>query len=383
MPPRIAIVGASVAGSYFAYLMARNGAAVDLYDPRAPWSKPCGGGITAKAIDTFPILAPLAQEAAAVDRFRLIAPSGRGAEVRSERPLWLVERERLNRHLLEAALVAGAHHRRERITAVEREVGGWRLESEAGGEGGYTHLVGADGAVSTVRRILDRPFSRRELILALDHHIMEHGLTPHVAISFLGRGMGYIWAFVGARYASIGIGAPAAGHRREELEATLGRFLERHYPGLVAPDAEPVRWVIPLHRRGLLQDYQIQGEGWSLIGDAAGLADPLTGEGIYHALRSARLLAESFLLDQPHAYAAAVQRTLVPELEKGHAIAEDYFRPRLLELLVALARRSASLRGFLAAYLTGEASYQTARTLLRRRRGAIVRELLGIRKKIP
>jgi len=388
MPHRIAIVGAGVAGSYFAYLMARNGVAVDLFDPRAPWSKPCGGGITAKAIDAFPLLAPLAEEADPVSRFRLIAPSGRTAEMESGRPLWLLPRLELNRFLLEQAVAAGAGHRRERVTAVEHDGRGWRLESEQGGERGYTHLVGADGAVSMVRRSLDRPFTRDALILALDHHLDGPGLDtlgldPHVAIAFLGRGMGYIWSFVGERYISIGIGAPAATHRRGELEVALRRFLELHYPGVVAAGAETVRWVIPLHRRGLLDRYRIQGERWSLLGDAAGLADPLTGEGIYHAMRSARLLAEAFLLDQPEAYTAAVRRTLVPELEKGAAIAQDYFRPTILNLLVVGAKRSASLRDFLTAYLTGEESYQVARTLLRRRRGTIVRELVGLKKKFP
>ncbi len=380
MTHRIAIVGASVAGSYFAYLMARNGVAVDLYDPRVPWSKPCGGGITVKAIDAFPVLAPLADKAEAVSRFHLIAPSGRIAEMESGRPLWLLPRLELNRFLLEQAVAAGARHRRERVTAVEHDGGGWRLESETGGEGGYTHLVGADGAISMVRRSLDRPFARDALILALDYHLDTPRLEPHVAIAFLGRGMGYIWAFVGEQYASIGIGAPAATHRRKELETSLHEFLDCHYPGVVADGAEPVRWVIPLHRPGLLDQYRIQGDDWSLIGDAAGLADPLTGEGIYHAMRSARLLAEAFLLDRPESYEAAVRRTLVPELEKGYAIAQDYFRPRILNLLVGAAKRSPSLRNFLAAYLTGEESYQVARTLLRRRRGAIVRELMGLRK---
>lgn len=380
MTHRIAIVGASVAGSYFAYLMARNGVTVDLFDPRAPWSKPCGGGITAKAIDAFPLLAPLVSKAQEVSHFRLMAPSGRTAAIESSRPLWLVERLELNRFLLDQAVAAGARHRQERVLAVARDGRGWRLESETGGEGGYTHLVGADGAVSMVRRSLDHPFARDELILALDHHLDAPGIDPHVAIAFLGRGMGYVWAFFGERYASIGIGAPAATHRHAELAATLQGFLDRHYPGVVAAKTEPVRWVIPLYHRGLLDHYRIEGDGWSLIGDAAGLADPLTGEGIYHAMRGARLLAEAFLLDRPEGYGAAVGRTLVPELDKGHAIARDYFRPRVLNLLVHAARRSASLRDFLSAYLTGEESYQTARTLLHRRRGAILRELVGIRK---
>ncbi|NCO58022.1 MAG: hypothetical protein COW73_03985 [Nitrospirae bacterium CG18_big_fil_WC_8_21_14_2_50_70_55] len=389
MPTRIAIVGASVAGSYFAYLMARNGVAVDLFDPLAPWSKPCGGGITTKAIASFPLLAGLAAEAEAVARFRLIAPSGRIAEIDSGRPLWLLPRRALNRFLLRQAVAAGARHLDLRVTAVRRDGGGWRLTTEGGeggeasGEGGYTHLVGADGAVSTVRRCLDRPLARGELILALDYHLNEPELTPGVDIAFLGRGMGYVWAFVAARYASIGIGAPAASHRSAALAASLRQFLDRHYPGAVAPDASPMRWVIPLHGRGFLDRYRIQGDRWALIGDAAGLADPLTGEGIYYALASARLLAEAFLLDEPATYTAAVRRTVVPELEKGYAIAHDYLRPRLLNLLVGAASHSASLRDLLATYLSGEASYQVARTLLRRRRGAILGELIGIGKKFP
>ncbi len=381
MPPKVAIVGAGVAGCYLAQMLARNGVAVDLVDPQAPWSKPCGGGITAKAVAAFPLLAPLAEEAEGITRFRLIAPSGREAELESRVPLWLLPRERLNAYLLEAAEACGARRERHRVVhVVRREDGRWLLEAEHAGLGPYDHVVGADGAVSTVRRALDRPFAREDLILALDHHLGATGVEPHVAVAFFGRGMGYLWAFFARDYASVGIGAPAHLHRRGELEAKLRRFLAARYPGLLEPKAQPVRWVIPYHRRGFLDRYRIQGEGWSLVGDAAGLADPLTGEGIYHALRSARLLAEAFLLDQPADYEAAVRRDLVPELEKGHAIARDYFRPWILELLVAAARRSRALRDFLAEYLTGAAPYREARTRLRRRRRRILKELLGLRR---
>jgi flavin-dependent dehydrogenase len=241
---------------------------------------------------------------------------------------------------------------------------------------GYDYLVGADGTASTVRRCLDRPFARDDLILALDYHFDDPRCPPQVALQFLGDGMGYLWLFASREYASAGIGVPATGARVTDLATRVEAFLQTVAPSLDPGTSRKTRWVIPYCRRGFEERYRLQGDGWALIGDAAGLADPMSGEGIYYALKSARLLAEGFLFDRPEDYGGAVERVLRAELAKADGIASDYFRPRILNPLVRVAGWSPSLADFLAGYLTGAASYQTARRDLGRRMGTILGEVV-------
>jgi flavin-dependent dehydrogenase len=374
---KVAVVGANLAGSYFAHRLGRPDIQVDLFDPRVPWHKPCGGGITRKVVADFDLGAEVLASAEAVRSFRLIAPSGVAADIESSEPLYLLPRIELSRRLLDLALDTGARLHRKRVRKLERDrEGRWSVDTDAGRHDGYDFLVGADGATSTVRRSLDRPFARDDLILAVDYHLTVPGLRPHVALEFLGDGMGYIWLFAARGYASLGIGAPAARARGSELDQTLHRFIARHYPGLALGGAGRSQWVIPFHRAGFQDRYRLQGDGWSLVGDAAGLADPMTGEGIYYALRSARLSAEALAQGRPASYASAVEQEIRPELSKAYGISHDYFNRRYLNWVVRVARHSPSLGAFLAEYLTGTASYRVARKKLSARRGAILWEVV-------
>lgn len=365
---KVGVVGASIAGGYFAHLAASHGFAVHLFDPRAPWEKPCGGGITGKAMATLARLPAIASRAEAITDFALAAPSGERAAFTTDAPLYLLPRIELGHSLVQAAIDAGATLVPEKVRRVMQEVdGSWSLSTQGGTYHGYDHLVGADGAVSTVRRAVDRPFARDDLIVALDYHLDEPDTRPRVALEFLGGGMGYLWLFAARRYASVGIGLPASGSQPLSLKQTLDDFLAREWPGAAIDEAHVRRWVIPFHRKGFDTRYRIQGQGWSLLGDAAGLADPLTGEGIYYAVRSAELLADALAAGRPADFGAAVEQELRPELAKAFNIGRDYFRPRTLDVLVRLARRSPSLCAFLGDYLTGNGSYLTARRSLKRR----------------
>jgi flavin-dependent dehydrogenase len=315
--------------------------------------------------------------AESITSFHLTAPSGIQATIDSEEPLYLLARVEMSRRLLDMAVDRGAELRRERVRTLDRtDDGRWTVGSEAGAYVGYDYLVGADGATSMVRRAVDRPFARDDLILAVDYHLGETDLQPHVALKFLGGGMGYIWLFAARHYASLGIGAPAARFRGADLDEALRRFVAHRYPELDLDGVSPSRWVIPFHRDGFAERYRIQGPGWSLVGDAAGLADPMTGEGIHYALKSAELLAHALARGRPEEYPATVDHDIRPELRKAYRITGDYFSKRTLNLAIRLARRSPSLRSMLAEYLTGTASYRVARQKLKARSWAILREVV-------
>ena len=80
------------------------------------------------------------------------------------------------------------------------------------------------------------------------------------------------------------------------------------------------------------------GEGWALVGDAAGFVDPLTREGIHHAVASATFLAESLARGEPAAYPARWMSEFGSELDWGSRHKERFFRPGFLEAFTVLCR---------------------------------------------
>src|SRR6266436_1371030 len=128
MPPkRIAIVGGGPAGALAAAELARAGREVFLFDEKLAWEKPCGGGLTDKALARWPFLRDVQVERNWISDCELIAPSGRRVAFRLDRPIAIFSRLALNGLLLDRARQAGARVLRERITRIEGNASDWNL----------------------------------------------------------------------------------------------------------------------------------------------------------------------------------------------------------------------------------------------------------------
>ena len=147
----VAVVGAGPAGSRAAALLARRGISVVLLDPRAPWEKPCGGGLTAAALANTPDLLELAGQAAPIHEILAVAPSGASVVVPLRRPYLAISRLLLSAWGLEQAQAAGAVFVSASVTQVERTPQGWKVVDSTGGVHQARWLVGADGAASRIR----------------------------------------------------------------------------------------------------------------------------------------------------------------------------------------------------------------------------------------
>ncbi len=292
----VIVVGAGPAGSVTAYRLARAGVKVLLLDKaRFPRDKPCGGGLTIRALRQLPDgldVGPVVEHV--VDRmgFRLCYRTR--FERRSSEPLILMtQRRRLDHLLVERAAAAGAEVRDgvrvDEAAAEEHGVvvraGGRRVAAEA--------LVGADGANGRVRRALDLG-GRYVLGVALE------GNVPYEAVPCPRRFQGlaefelgtisggYGWIFPKDEHVNVGVG----GWEREgpRLRAHLWALCRAH--GIPQARVEQVRGHrLPLRRPG---SRPARGRAL-LVGDAAGLVDPLSGDGMYEAFVSARLAAEAIL----------------------------------------------------------------------------------------
>jgi geranylgeranyl reductase len=152
---------------------------------------------------------------------------------------------------------------------------------------GYRHLIGADGSDSAVRRALGLPSPRA--LFAAEYGIagLEQGQL-WVAADSSRLATGYFWVFPHADYTSVGAIAPKAMVRPDSLKPYLDQRL--HDLGLDPGSTRFEGAAIEVEYGGF--DF---AEGVHLVGDAAGLASPLTAEGIYPALISGEETARRIL----------------------------------------------------------------------------------------
>src|SRR5438309_10681604 len=118
-PKRIAIIGGGPAGAFAAAELARAGQEVLLFDEKLAWEKPCGGGLTDKALARWPFLRQSAVERNMISNCELIAPSGAKVRFPLDKQIAIFSRVALNGLLLARASSSGATVLRERILHVE------------------------------------------------------------------------------------------------------------------------------------------------------------------------------------------------------------------------------------------------------------------------
>jgi geranylgeranyl reductase family protein len=295
------VVGAGPAGSTTAYRLAAAGASVLLVDKaRFPRDKPCGGGLTLRAARLLPFsVDPVVEDV--THRFELRLDY-RSAFVRgSKAPLCLMtQRRRLDEFLALKAAEEGAEFRDGVSVAFDDGdvvVDGERLQARA--------IVGADGVNGSTARTFGlggghghgvalegnaplHPRYRGKLVLEL-------GVVPG----------GYAWVFPKGDHANFGVGGwESEGPRLRDHLRRLCAEHEVDYDGLT--DVRGYRLPYRTSASALARDNVL------LVGDAAGLVDPLSGDGMYEAFVSAELAAEAVLAGELESYQARVVDELGP-----------------------------------------------------------------------
>jgi geranylgeranyl reductase family protein len=275
----VAVIGAGPAGAAAALsaLRARPGCRVLLVD-RAdfPRDKACGDGIAPHALDELARLgvASVLDHAVPVRSLRLVSPRGTTAELSVARPSYVVPRTVFDARLVDAAVARGAVFERRVVRSLD--------------DVPASVVIGADGANGVVRRLLGlgRPVPS-SVAVAVRGYVPSSG-APRQTIVMDGRDWpAYAWQFDDGRgSANVGFGMllpslQALPHGRAALEERLVSLLPS------ARGAERLR----SHHLPLSTGRPVQPPGRVLLaGDAASLVNPLTGEGIYYALLSGRLL---------------------------------------------------------------------------------------------
>ncbi len=399
----VLIVGAGPAGSFAAERLAQGGARVALFDGRPEGEpKACGGGVTAKALKAWPHL--LGAVGRTVDELEMYSPAGKRLHLKLDEPFAIYSRVAFDSYLRDRAKEAGARVFFEKITArgITWTESGWTLRSANGnaksakpsGEWSGKMLVGADGANSPIAKKLAGPLQASDMEVAFGYRapLPEQGDVPTV-IAFLPGWVGYAWAFPRLDHISFGIATTQEAFEHKALDELLWQFMVGYYrqredgkTNIWEKLGEPGSVTIEKNLRATAERYAARipgladqtwdkrracGDGWALLGDAAGFADPVTGEGIYYALRSAELFAEAFLEGRAEEYEKRWRKDFGRELRRASQMRQrfygNFWGAPFTERMIEFAKGHRGIKKVLGDLVAGEQGYVGLKKKLARR----------------
>ena len=359
----IAIVGGGPSGAMCGEQLARAGHEVSIFDEHLAWEKPCGGGLTHKAVECFPFLLDNAHPKKLVNSVELISSTEQHATLDMTHPIVIYSRTVLNGMLLDRAANAGCRLQRSHVIAVDTSEaqprycvdGDWRT---------VDFLVLAAGARNQLLPET-RALQRDELEMTQGYFIPRTADT--IIIKFLPHFEGYIWSFPRCDHLSVGICGSMSSHTSGELKGHLNTFIAKQQ--LSTQDARFFSHVLPSPRERTLSERTVLGKNWALVGDAAAWVDPLTGEGLFYAMRSGELLGQSIAQGCPEKYTAWVKAAFSAELEFAARIVRRFYRGSFLGTavttrMVQFMRRSPVFRQLMSDLFSGAQDYTTLKRRL-------------------
>jgi flavin-dependent dehydrogenase len=340
-----------------AALIARGGGRVTVFEEKLGWEKPCGGGVTHKALQRYPFLLSATAEAKPIQEVEFVAGNGASLRFQLRRPLAIYSRCNLNELLLRRAQSAGAEVVEDRVRDFRGSGSGWELQ---GRKGNYRadYLILAAGARTRLRSLLAEDFGPRDFMLTFGYYVP--GRHDLLRVQFFEKFEGYVWAFPRPDHLSVGIcgkvGEDSMPGLQERLHGFMGRF------GYSLERAQVYSHLLPALSVDAWSGLRLGGPGWALAGDCGGLVDPVTGEGIYYAMRSGELLGASLLEGLPELYPTRVQEEFGKALALGARLARTFYYGEFLggavpTHLVEFGARSQRFLGVIQDMLEGSQSY--------------------------
>ena len=342
----VVVVGAGPAGACAAYETASRGLKTLILERRSlPRYKTCGGGVPLTLKNSLVNLAPEAFVEATVTSLRhtwnfadehigLINPD-------PEQPpmsLWMVQRSIFDNALTERAASAGAEvHDGVAVRTIEEDgTTKLRVTTDSGDVFTASHVIGGDGANGIVARCAGLR-KQRLLAIALEAEIPhEWGtghetLTPEIAHLEYAVRQGYAWVFPKAHHLSVGAGmfGPRSSEgkgeaKKDELARRITGYLKAlgvpHDPNAIEFHGHP----LPIWSGAEPVD------AWNgrvlLAGDAAGMVNPLFGDGISYACLSGARAGEAIANGDAARWSSIVKETFGPSHDASLAIAKFFYQ---------------------------------------------------------
>jgi geranylgeranyl reductase family protein len=329
----VVVVGAGPAGASAARAAARAGARTLLLErAELPRYKTCGGGLIGVSGDVAEIdLAPLVRDS--VTRLELTLDGRYRARRRAPdgAPMFrLINRADFDAALTDAAVAAGAELRTGAVvTGIDDDPGGVTLSVRGSAGVRARAVVAADGSASRLGAHVGVTTGQVDLGLEGEFPAQDERWKGTVLLDWGPVPGSYGWVFPKGDTLTVGVIGPRG----------LSSDLRTYYAKLVA--SVGLAGVTPKVETGHLTrvrtpDSPLRKGGVLLAGDAAGLLEPWTREGISVALRSGRLAGEAAARGDFGGYSTAVMNSLEPEIAAGRALLPAFAnRPEVFHALLA------------------------------------------------
>jgi geranylgeranyl reductase family protein len=386
----VIIAGAGPAGSFAAERLARAGVRVALFDGRPEGEpKACGGGVTSKALKAWPHL--LEAVGRTIDELDMYSPSGKHLHLKLEEPFAVYSRIAFDTFLRERARNAGAHVFADKISGRgfkrlrdDPKAPAWTIKTKSGAEFSCKYLIGADGANSAIAKKLAGPLPPAEMEVAFGYRApLPESSDAATVVAFLPKWVGYAWAFPRIDHVSFGIATTQDAFDHEVLDRLLWDFMVSYYEVTQVGHVRAMRlWsrksddaqVNNLRHKAERYAARIPGlaprtwdtrkacgDGWALLGDAAGFADPVTGEGIYYALKSAELFANAYLKGKPAEYETLWRADFGGDLKRASQMRRrfygNFWGAPFTDRMIEFARGHRGIRKVLGELVAGDQGY--------------------------
>src|SRR5215472_11660355 len=359
----IAIVGGGPSGAMCGVELARAGHSVKIFDEHLAWEKPCGGGLTHKAIQRFPFLLENDFAKKLVYAVELIASDDRRVQLDLPHPIVIYSRRVLNALLLERAQLAGCRVHQSHVIAVDTtpERPRYCIDGEWHSTDFLVLAAGARNQLVPGSRALQRD----ELEMTQGYFVPQ--TADSITVKFLPQFEGYIWSFPRNDHLSVGICGSMASHTSAELKSHLNTFVANRH--IDTEGAKFYSHVLPSPQERTLSERPVVGRNWAMVGDAAAWVDPLTGEGLFYAIRSGEILGKSIAEGCPEKYPARVKAAFCAELEMAARIVRRFYRGSFLgsavtTRMVQFMRWSPVFRQLVGDLFTGAQDYSSLKQRL-------------------
>jgi len=360
----ILIVGAGPAGSFLAYLLAQNGIKVALIDKKAfPRDKLCGGGVCARSIALLPFDISSVVEETITTAFVSLKTNILCKKSVSSPIIYMVKRKSFDAFLVKKAISQGVHFfDQTKLEEISHDRNLVKIRTSKGLFRARL-IAGADGALSKTAKLMGLGASKNllpaietEISISDPQEMRKYKQNVHFDLAIPRHGYG--WVFPKRDHLSVGLFSTRK--KEHALKRILVQYvklkgIEGHFK------MNSVRgYMIPA---GIKTRKQLVTSFGLLLGDAAGFADPITGEGIYHALAQAEIAAanvESFL-NGSHAALQNYERQIMQKFKREHLFAwllgSFFYNIPLLGHAV-LKRHVNLITNLLIDVITGKRNYQ-------------------------
>ena len=325
-------MGAGVAGSSCAQVLGEGGVNVVIFDHSHPRDKPCGGFIEDRVLKELTIPENLLENEI---KWSLAERFGFRVKFLFDASHFLTSRKDFDHYLLDKALInKNVVFSNERVDQIIKKKDIWILKTTKGKSVEANFLVGADGCPSFVRKQVYRPIPKEFLAVALGYEMpctkdfLEENFAGNTIEIYYSRRYlkkaGFIWIFPKRASINIGIGSKEPG---STLKQALDNFISVHPAGkrVKALERKFFAGLIPEIWSKDFFDLPCSGDGWALIGDAAGHVNPVNGMGIYYAMKGGMLCGKALLKGEIRFFEEYWRDDFGDELSSAAKLVSDFY----------------------------------------------------------